>query len=594
MNAIARNLVPLIVRELCKCSLTEGAQHRRENSWETPIYDFRHFHLPNAAIGNVIEHMDNELGLVSLACEYATRAMSSYIKGLLTAMRSRRNRHLPVYRLPSEILVIVFRLAVESSSNGTRPLATKAPFNISHVSSRWREIAITTPRLWTKYDATSARVADIVLDRSKRAPLHVKLAQDDPDYFSDEESKRRCPPSTAKAYREGARNFSNFLRPLLPHTDRVEELILGDVEGSPWEHLRFPAPNLKKLEVIITEGDFDKPSTQVFVGTTPLLRDLRLWGYCPPLASSIYTGLTTLMLHDIYCDETVQDVLGVLAGCPRLKCLTLEDVELEPLENPSLLYIDIHLPYLEEVVLAFLGQEVTSSILSSITASPTVQLKLREADWEGSFLSDTFRSRLFSSNAAPICWARCKHAGYPRGAFAFDAGDFERGRRVKVVSPARAETAIPNLAQDLPIQSLESLAFEMMGQGNRLSVASFSHLLADLPYITSITLSYSPDPWPFVDALIVTPSSNLCPLLRELRIEGALEIVKETLLEFARSRTASNRHTPDGPHLTHLAFIRCAALDLPTELELRNLSLQVRVLASEWQIEDIKFSRVQS
>ncbi|KDQ12044.1 hypothetical protein BOTBODRAFT_57108 [Botryobasidium botryosum FD-172 SS1] len=603
MDAIALNLVPLLIRELCKCSLEQGAQHHRENFWKAPIYSFNNyctsFRLPNMAGSGTIEHTEEELRLVSLACEYATHAMSSYVAEILAAIKSRRNQHLPAYRLPNEVLAIIFQFAVESSSNRGRPLARKAPLNLSHVSSRWREVATTTARLWTKYDATNARIAGVILDRSKRAPLRVKLAPYDPydtDCSSDGDLDEPCLQSISDAYRKGVHKFSDFIRPLLPHADRLEGMILEGIEGSSWEDLCFPAPNLRRLEVKTTEGefDYDNPSLQVFVGATPLLHDLRLWRYGPPLTSPIYTGLVTLMLHDIYYDETVQDLFGVLAGCPRLKRLTLQKADLEPLGDPSLFHIDIHLPYLEEVVLSSLGQDVTSRILSSITASPTVQLQLKEEDWEGNLLGYVFQSRLFSSNVAPFCWARCKHAYYPRGAFAFDAGDFERGRRVKVVSP-RAEAAIPNLAQDLPIQSLESLAFQGMKQAG-LSVASFAQLLADLHYITSITLSYCLDPWPFVNALIATPSSILCPLLVELRFHGAYKIENDTLLEFARSRAMSSQHTSDGtrPRLTHLVFSNCVRLDQSTMLELRDLSLQVRVLPFDFQTEEMRFSRVPS
>ncbi|KDQ12043.1 hypothetical protein BOTBODRAFT_189521 [Botryobasidium botryosum FD-172 SS1] len=586
MDAIALNLVPRLIRELYERSLAEDADINRESIWKPPIYDLNtHFHLPNTAGVDAIEHMDKELGLVTMTCKYAARALLSYTETMPTMMKRRRNHHLPIYRLSDEVLAMIFQFAVESSSNRARPLTKKAPFNVSHVSYRWREAATTTPRLWRKYDASAvnARIADIILDRSKGAPLHIELARCDPASVSDDEDPedpraRFSVPldHVDAAYNKGARDFPDFIRPLLPHADRWEEVILEGINGILWEHLCFPAPSLKRLQIKAANDAFGNPPTHIFGGSTPLLRDLRLRTRGPPLASLIYAGLTTLMLDFIIYDAAVQDFLNVLAGCPRLQRLKLKDLGFDPPGDSSPPCIDIHLPYLEEVVIYALAEDAISDLLSSITASPTVRVAM-----EDSGMDAIFRSSLFSSNVSPICWAHFKR----HYSVALDAGDFQHGCRIDLASmpPRRVTSDFP---RDLPVQSLGSLAFE----GYVLDHTPFSKFLADFPSIISITLSDST--CPLVDALVVTPSSNLCPLLKELRLQR-VAIVKETLLEFARSRTAGNKHTRNDTHLTRLVFSNCPGLDLSTTLELRSLSLQVRVLPPGSQIEEIRFSCAQ-
>ncbi|KDQ12050.1 hypothetical protein BOTBODRAFT_176815 [Botryobasidium botryosum FD-172 SS1] len=597
MDTIAISLVPQLVRELYECSITEDVQNNNQSIWKSPTYDFHApFCLPDITDHDTTANMDKMLGLVSTTCEYAARALSSYTGPMLAALRSRRNLRLPIYRLSSEILANIFLFAVERSSNRARPLAKRAPFNVSHVSSRWREVATTTPRLWAQYDATNARLAHIILGRSQSAPLHIELAPYDSECFSDdedpEEPHSRFPillDHATKAHKEGANNFSKFIGPLLPHVSRWEEVIFKGVTCSLWEHLRFPAPNLKRLEVATAEDDTDAPSIQFFGGSTPLLRDLRLWVYGPPLTSPIYTGLTTLRLDNIPYENTVRDLLGALAGCPCLRRLILKDLGFDPPGDPPPPHIDIHLPQLEEVKFNSLGEDVAPDIISSITASPTVRFKVVEEEdtWDDDLLGMIFRSNFFPSSVPPIRWVHCKLLRTPFHV-AFDAGDFEHGCRMEVEFRRRS-AVIPGLARHLPIQSLESLALENVDSA--LNPASFTALLANLPSITSITLSECS--WRLVNVLIATPDSNLCPLLRELRLQK-VDVLKKSLLELARSRTASSQPTPGGVHLSRLVFSNCAGLDLSTVLELRSLSLHVRVLPRDSQLEEIRFSRVQS
>ncbi|KDQ12280.1 hypothetical protein BOTBODRAFT_96511, partial [Botryobasidium botryosum FD-172 SS1] len=56
---------------------------------------------------------------------------------------------LPVYRLPNEVLSIIFELAESTASDLWQRSSTKNPINLSQVSRRWRDLALNLPTLWT-------------------------------------------------------------------------------------------------------------------------------------------------------------------------------------------------------------------------------------------------------------------------------------------------------------------------------------------------------------------------------------------------------------------------------------------------------------
>ncbi|KDQ16041.1 hypothetical protein BOTBODRAFT_186750 [Botryobasidium botryosum FD-172 SS1] len=75
------------------------------------------------------------------------------------------NFTVPIYRLPSEILLDISEIAGWNDEQ-CRVLARRAPFNVSQVSRFWRSVALKAPTLWTKIDETTARVGHLYISRS--------------------------------------------------------------------------------------------------------------------------------------------------------------------------------------------------------------------------------------------------------------------------------------------------------------------------------------------------------------------------------------------------------------------------------------------
>ncbi|KAG0694800.1 hypothetical protein DFH29DRAFT_759384, partial [Suillus ampliporus] len=90
------------------------------------------------------------------------------------------NKTAPVSRLPPDVLAIIFeesrRLLIPWSSVVKRPLSPEV--QLSHVSSTWREVALSTPALWTtiRFPILHKEAAAVAyLQRCNQAPLSVHI-----------------------------------------------------------------------------------------------------------------------------------------------------------------------------------------------------------------------------------------------------------------------------------------------------------------------------------------------------------------------------------------------------------------------------------
>ncbi|CDO73332.1 hypothetical protein BN946_scf185008.g95 [Trametes cinnabarina] len=103
-------------------------------------------------------------------------------------LKTQLNRLSPIARLPPEILSEVFALISmhyyeQSWRYQHGPLHVYKWLAVAHVCRAWRSIALDTPRLWSNIIITRPEVDEVVLARSKKAPLRLSAHiyhQDDP------------------------------------------------------------------------------------------------------------------------------------------------------------------------------------------------------------------------------------------------------------------------------------------------------------------------------------------------------------------------------------------------------------------------------
>jgi len=115
----------------------------------------------------------------------------------------------PFHRLPSELLIAVFKEGVRSSPR-YRDRSLPFPVTISHVCRRWRDIALDAATLWTdthiddSHLAHTCQISRVYLARSKSTLIDVSL---------------HC-------YRYDPFLIKAIITDILPHIGRVRQLTL--------------------------------------------------------------------------------------------------------------------------------------------------------------------------------------------------------------------------------------------------------------------------------------------------------------------------------------------------------------------------------
>ena len=286
----------------------------------------------------------------------------------------------PVHFLADELLSQIFTLATHASCD--RYDAILYPIIISHVTSRWRQIALSTSSLWTSIILTHPspwsqlwRTAEY-LTRSRKRPLDLFLDFRDPSWNWQED---------LHTFRW--KHMENVMRLLCPHVSRWRNLELFTDTWSPiftflW-YLRKvqSAPMLESLSLsrcnvyFAAQGEVFQPTAlrqpiPLFGGGDGLkrLRKVVLAGVHVDWSNSGLRDLIELELK--YHAKDVMPSLGqfitILTGCPHLERLTIlgwgprfeTETSVGNLSGP------IRLARLKHFVLGFLDVEYAIELLS--------------------------------------------------------------------------------------------------------------------------------------------------------------------------------------------------------------------------------------
>ncbi|VDB99872.1 unnamed protein product [Peniophora sp. CBMAI 1063] len=209
--------------------------------------------------------------------EEALRAVST--------LRMARNSLSPIYRLPSDVLSVVFYFCtINNPALPNRTPTTGGWLAVTWVCSLWREVALHTPSLWVKIPLKAGQsVAEIFLERAKSAPLivHVPAAGAFGPYPA----------------------FIQNVQLIASHIGHTEELSLHapiSLYNAVLEHLKVAAPVLKFGSLTSVGNNsvcLDLPA-DVFVRRAPMLRKLSLTYVMVPWTSIPWSSLRSLtILH---------------------------------------------------------------------------------------------------------------------------------------------------------------------------------------------------------------------------------------------------------------------------------------------------------
>ncbi|KAJ7111699.1 hypothetical protein C8R44DRAFT_677317 [Mycena epipterygia] len=218
----------------------------------------------------------------------------------------------PVLSLPTEITSRIF-VACLPSDGFVRPSPSEPPLTLAQVCSLWRDIALSTCRLWgslsfrftTKIPLSMSVIRGVQLlfekwiSRAKGCPLSLSLISS--HKALPEEILSLIPSVSSQLYRLDIRLSS------------------ADFDSLRQNTISFP--RLQHLVINLYKSWTHAPASYIsIVKSAPTLRDLEVGGGVPPSVSNLqrYPFLNTIEL-EIHSVQTLVDILNLLPRLLHLK-----------------------------------------------------------------------------------------------------------------------------------------------------------------------------------------------------------------------------------------------------------------------------------
>ncbi|KDQ11131.1 hypothetical protein BOTBODRAFT_57661 [Botryobasidium botryosum FD-172 SS1] len=483
------------------------------------------------------KQLDEECDSIVSIRDSAICAVNSYVVQLLIPIKSYRNQLQPINRMPIDVLAQIFRL-VEQPDDDRHLLSARAPLNIAQVSRQWRDIAFDTPNLWSKIDVMNAHMAEIFLARSKAALLDIELTR---PYPADAFTRNICHAHTRRM-----KNLQGFMDSLRPHMDRWRSFMLhGESfmkQGVLGAALTSPAPQLARLSIMSADFSSERglPLNNLFDDHAPRLRDITFRGLSPPLDSPIFTGLTHLCLSYIhYPDAPIQLFIQNLAACPLLRALVVKNVSFTPIDDslPQSDSTPVSLPSLEDVRFQ-VGGRFTRYILDHVQLPLSANIHVAAVDGATLRRILPLPERLDENLPHILSLVDIGISVEPQSVLEIYGAPGKGGGTVAMVLKDPAAIVRPTVERGfasfglLSLPRLEYISFTGLHK-DTLSTDVFADVLRHFPSITSI--SFTSCSSAFIDALVASPSSHLCPQLETLELRGC-KISGARLHALVRSR----------------------------------------------------------
>ncbi|KAL0960543.1 hypothetical protein HGRIS_005581 [Hohenbuehelia grisea] len=305
------------------CDLVSKTQHEQFDLWASPVASFLDSNQrPSAAelkkVAKEVQRSSLELSI----CDEEIKHLEAHLQDL-KRHRSTVSRYInahkavtsPIRRVPPEILAVIMKLAVSGQQlqiSSPENLRKHGLWLLALVSRSWRDIALSLPDLWSVIEISNEtakwqngiRVLEVVLERSKQAPLMFKLELD------------------------GVRAENHVLDAICSHSDRWKHATISSTIKALefMSCVRGALPQLSRLEISLTMQDAGLTPIDAFC-SAPNLHCVRL-GNCSPQ----HFDLPWSQLKSFECRGGIAKGLQVLHQMDDLEDLNLQYAG-PPLEN---------------------------------------------------------------------------------------------------------------------------------------------------------------------------------------------------------------------------------------------------------------------
>ncbi|KDQ17796.1 hypothetical protein BOTBODRAFT_53315 [Botryobasidium botryosum FD-172 SS1] len=457
---------------------------------------------------NSPEQLDREIKHLAQVRDRIAKALK-HTEERLSELRHRKNQHVPAYRLPHDAYFHLFKLMHYADFTGG------VGWRVSHVSKMWREIALSTPQLWSTIDiinpefikACIARSGDMSLDVAFDAPLHRPVLSTHISSAQAEKAKL----SVAS---------------LLPHAHRWGSLSLVRVDKELFSPLLSArAPRLEKLRLECFTASLP-PDKEAFLENSPRLRYIRLGSSTlAALAYTTYTGLTELRLDSITSWIRHDQFFDLLRRSPLLEVLDLNEIQFAPSSVPAV-FTPIRLPHLRHVEMTEMLTWGVQTILSAIRAPPTLTIKAVICFLGDEDLSSLLLPRDELEESLPSLLRIEKLAIGLKG---IDGMPFIRGYAgsealldltcdpCEVDGPGFRSAIFRSFGRTFSFPSVEKLRIRRF-DNEMMEEDVFADVLGNLPSVVYLTIDRCGPAC--IRKLIVDSTNRLCPNLESLTIVG--------------------------------------------------------------------------
>ncbi|KAG8738304.1 hypothetical protein FRC10_007008 [Ceratobasidium sp. 414] len=486
----------------------------------------------------------------------------------LCAVRQRRNSHIPINALPTELLSFIFGLVVDSAPKSFASAVGRWPFTdtlpqldatnaantrdhdfhyaltLTAVCKHWRDTSVGVARLWSTIYPSRSKLVPLQIDRSREAGFDVILTAKQGGGHAS-----RFPATPDKC------SIPYWPKPLTTH---LRQLIvqLDERQMRQWAATlcSATAPHLETLCISVTRHANVIHTEPLFGGVTPRLRSLTLSGFVIPWGSPIFTDLQDLTLrqHKTIYRPTIPEFLNLLGRSPHLRRLALE---LSGPQAPSAEFEhgakNIVLSNLAHVVLHDIPPHVVALLVQHTSFPSSTQLSISHGP-HTLHAVDTHVLSMFTRFRTPLLRAREVrllpwNIGADKPGATYTSG---RGLLEMHVHPdlARVKDVVDGIVRT-PLRYVDTLVMENLSISDPELVVGLLRHIHTVQKLSVLDCTF--------DAVVVRAladeGKNLLPELRELTVSGH-EVGEEEIRALIESRKGKV------PSLERLVVRHCTRL----------------------------------